>query len=87
MGALLVEPYEVERILADVDANCRNGFNDSSLAWHGMLLVFAAPCQPCGWVGREHGGSIPLAGVSSEILLRCTARFSRQSVLMWGLPP
>jgi hypothetical protein len=24
-----------------------------------MLLILAAPNQLCGWVGREHGGSIP----------------------------
>jgi hypothetical protein len=26
-----------------------------------MLLILVAPNQLCGWVGREHGGSIPLA--------------------------
>src|SRR5260370_3279578 len=59
-GAHLVEADEVERILADVDADCRNGFKAGGLAWHRMLLVFAAPCQLCGWAGQEHGGSIPL---------------------------
>src|SRR6266571_722603 len=47
-GALLVEPDEVECVLADVDADCRNGFKAGGLAWHGMLLVLAAPFQPCG---------------------------------------
>src|SRR6266568_4774803 len=64
-GAHLVEADEVERILADVDADCRNGFKAGGLAWHGMLLVFAAPCQLCGWAGQEHGGSIPLTATSA----------------------
>jgi hypothetical protein len=67
-GALLVQADEVERVLANVDADCRNGFKASGLAWHGMLLVLAAPFQLCGWVGREHGGSIPL----TDIPERCT---------------
>src|SRR6266516_2605935 len=61
-GAHLVEADEVERILADVDADCRNGFKAGGLAWHGMLLVLAAPCQLCRWAGQEHGESIPLDG-------------------------
>src|SRR6266568_7563766 len=86
-GAHLVEADEVERILADVDADCRNGFKAGGLAWHGMLLVFAAPCQLCGWAGQEHGGSIPLTAIdgsanifSSRITPR-TAGFSENPAL------
>ena len=63
IAPVLFEADEVERVLADVDADRRNGFSDSSLAWHGILLVMAAPDQLCGGVGREHGGSIALADV------------------------
>jgi len=59
--ALPVEANEVERVLADVDADCCNGFKAIGLACHGMLLILTAPDQRCGWLGREHGGSIPLA--------------------------
>jgi hypothetical protein len=38
-----VEADEVEHILAGVDPDCRNGFSVCSLAWHGMLLILAAP--------------------------------------------
>jgi hypothetical protein len=55
-----VEANEVERVLADVDADCRTGFKAGGLEWHGTLLVLAAPCHLCGWAGQEHGGSIPL---------------------------
>jgi hypothetical protein len=59
-GAHFVEADEVERGLADVDADCRNGFKAGGLEWHEMFLVLAAPCHLCGWAGQEHGGSIPL---------------------------
>jgi hypothetical protein len=51
----------VKRVLADVDAECCNGFKLIDLARHGMLLIRYPPDQLYGWVGREHGGSIPLA--------------------------
>ena len=37
---------EVERVLADVDTDCCNGFKADGLAWHGMPLVFASPVPP-----------------------------------------
>src|SRR5438477_9134297 len=46
-----------------------NGIILHAAAWHRMLLVFAAPCQLCGWAGQEHGGSIPLTEVEHSILL------------------
>jgi hypothetical protein len=60
INAIAVEADEVEGVLADVDADCCNGFTATGIAWHGMLLILVAPNQLCGWVGQEHGGSIPL---------------------------
>ena len=68
--ALLVEADEVERVLADIDADSCYGFNAIRLARHEILLVFAAPCQLRGWVGQEHGGSIPLATVGDQNVIR-----------------
>jgi hypothetical protein len=34
-----VETDEVERVLADVDADCCNGLKAIDSAWHGMLLI------------------------------------------------
>jgi len=31
--------------------------------WHGVLLVFGAPCQLPLLAGREHGRTIPLAAI------------------------
>jgi hypothetical protein len=30
---------EMERVLADVDADCCNGFKATGVVWHGMLLI------------------------------------------------
>jgi hypothetical protein len=53
----------VKRVLTNVDAECCNGFKLIDLAWHGMLLIRQPPEQLCSWVGREHGGSIPLPDI------------------------
>jgi len=37
--AIPVETDEVERVLADVDADCCNGFKAIDSVWHGMLLI------------------------------------------------
>jgi hypothetical protein len=57
--AISVEADEVERVLADVDADRCNGFKVTGVVWHGMLLILVAPNQLCGWAGQEHGGSMP----------------------------
>src|SRR5262245_17643671 len=64
-----VEADEVERVLADVDADCGNGFKATAVVWHGMLLILVAPNQLCGWLGHEHGGSIPLADIGPHLML------------------
>ena len=53
---------------ADVDADRRNGLKATGVAWYGMLLILVAPNQLCGLVGREHGGSIPLADMTLRVL-------------------
>jgi hypothetical protein len=37
--AIPVETDEMERVLADVDADCCNGFKVTGVVWHGMLLI------------------------------------------------
>jgi hypothetical protein len=37
--AIPVETDEMERVLADIDADCCNGFKASGVVWHGMLLI------------------------------------------------
>jgi hypothetical protein len=60
--AIPVETDEMERVLADVDADCCNGFKATGVvAWNAPDSV--APNQLCGWLGQEHGGSIPLADI------------------------
>jgi hypothetical protein len=48
--AALIQTDDVERVLADIDANDRN--RGIRLLGHGMLLVFGAPCQQ----GRSTAG-------------------------------
>ena len=52
----------MEDILAKIDAD--HGDAVMGLGGHGMAPRDAAPVQPSGWVGREHGRSIPLAVLS-----------------------
>jgi hypothetical protein len=57
----LIEAYNVERVLANVDA----GDGDCSVEFlrHSVLLVFGAPCQHLMLAGQEHGRTIPLADI------------------------
>jgi hypothetical protein len=48
--------HDVERVLADIDADHGIG-----CLRHGALLVFGAPCQLRLLLGLEHGRTIPLA--------------------------
>ena len=64
--AALIVPYDVERVLADIDSNhgdCAVGF-----LRHGVLLVFAAPSQLRSPAGPEHGRTIPLAAIQAHPL-------------------
>jgi hypothetical protein len=57
-GAARIAAHEVERVLADIDAD----HLDRSIGplRHGVLLVFGAPCQLRLLVGQEHDRTIPL---------------------------
>jgi len=61
-GTTLIVAYDVERILADIDAN--HGNCSVECLGHGVLLVFGAPCQLLSLAGQEHGRTIPLPGHS-----------------------
>jgi hypothetical protein len=51
--AITVEADEVKAVLADVDADCCNGFTVTGIAWHGMLLILVARTSyAAGW-GRS----------------------------------
>jgi hypothetical protein len=54
----LIETNDVERVLADIDAD----YGNCNLCWrrHGVLLVWA-PLASLSLVGQEHGRTIPLA--------------------------
>src|SRR5262245_11210075 len=43
--AFVVESDDMERVLADVDADRGDDVSAGSRAWHGMLLILAAPCR------------------------------------------
>src|SRR5262245_51341205 len=59
----LIETNNVERVLADIDAD--HGNRSVKLLRHGVLLVFGAPCQLRLLAGPEHGRTIPLADMTS----------------------
>src|SRR6201991_1212860 len=60
-GAARIVAYDVERVLADVDAD--HGDRGIGCLRHGVLLVFGAPRQLRSLAGPEHGRTIPLADV------------------------
>ena len=66
----LIETYDVERVLANIDAD--DGDCGVELLGHGVLLVFGAPCQRNLREGQAHGRTIPLSvsAASSELRLR-----------------
>src|SRR5208282_1616884 len=51
--AAFILPYDMERVLADIDAN--HGDCGIEILRHGVLLVFSAPGQHEMLVGQEHG--------------------------------
>ena len=57
--AALVEADDVERVLADVDAD--HGDLRCLLSWAWACSSDAAPCQRRSLTGQEHGRTIPLA--------------------------
>jgi hypothetical protein len=72
----LIETYDVERVLADIDAD--HGDHGIEFLRHSVLLVFGAPCQRNLLVGREHGRTIPLP--DSNIAVRVTAELSQRTL-------
>ena len=63
-GAPRIVAYDVERVLADIDAD--HGDRGIGCLGHGMLLVFGAPCQLRLLAGQEHGRTIPLADIAGQ---------------------
>ena len=62
-GATRIVAYDVERVLADIDAD--NGDRGIGYLGHGVLLVFGAPSQHSMPVGQEHGRTIPLTDLAA----------------------
>jgi hypothetical protein len=54
----LIEAYNVERVLANIDAG--DGGCSVEFLRHSVLLVLGAPCQRNLRAGQEHGRTIPL---------------------------
>src|SRR5215470_5238807 len=57
-GTALILANDVERVLADIDADY--GDCGAEFLRHGLLLVLRAPCQFLMPAGLEHGRTIPL---------------------------
>ena len=58
-GAARIVAHDVERVLADIDADHGDRGIGCCLR-HGVLLVFGAPCQLRWLAGQEHDRTIPL---------------------------
>jgi hypothetical protein len=67
-GTPLVEAYDVERVLPDIDAHY--GDRRADLLGHGVLLGFGAPSQLRLLAGQEHGRTIPLADITLRSVTR-----------------
>src|SRR5262249_15261342 len=61
--ATFIVPHHVKRVLADIDTD--HGDSRIKLVWHGVLLVFGAPCQLPLLAGPEDCRTIPLADIGS----------------------
>jgi hypothetical protein len=53
-GAALILANDVERVLADIDADC--GWRSIEFLRHGVLLVFWCPLPAYRWRGRSTAG-------------------------------
>jgi len=56
-GPAGITTHEVERVLADIDAD--HGDRCAQFLRHGVLLGLSAPCQLLVLAGSEHGRTIP----------------------------
>src|ERR1700746_164038 len=62
----LILPYDVERVLTNIDADHGDCAVVGSLR-HGVLLVFAAPSQLLSLAGRGHGRAVPFNGTLNVV--------------------
>src|SRR5262249_16636718 len=67
----LIETYNVERVLTDIDADHGNR-SKASQTW--VLLVFGAPCQPRVLAGQEYGRTSPLQERRDSATFICARR-------------
>src|SRR5262249_37856383 len=63
-GSALIVADDVERVLADIDADHSN--RSTEFLRHGVLLVWA-PLTSLSLVGQEHGRTIPLADLNRTV--------------------
>src|SRR5467141_4568679 len=63
-GAARIVAHDVERVLADVDAD--HGDRGIGCLRHGVLRVFGAPYKLRLLTGQEHGRTIPLAEIEQS---------------------
>src|SRR5262249_22477873 len=63
-GSTLIEAYDMERVLPDIDAHY--GDRRADLLGHGVLLGFGAPSQLRLLAGQEHGRTIPLPDLGGD---------------------
>src|SRR6516165_384093 len=61
-GTALILANDVERVLADIDADYGGRVVEFSVTWRAP--VFGAPCQHSLQAGREHGRTIPLGDLN-----------------------
>jgi hypothetical protein len=66
-GAARIVAHDVERVLADIDAD--HGDRSVGYLRHGVLLVLGAPCQLRLLAGQEHGRTIPLTDIGPNFSL------------------
>src|SRR5262245_36861723 len=71
-GSALIEAYDMERVLPDIDAHY--GDRRADLLGHGVLLGFGAPSQLRLLAGQEHGRAIPLPDLTCMIGLHPNSR-------------
>ena len=85
-GSTPILADDVERILTDIDAN-HAGDRTITLAGHGELLLFAAPCQRrslAGKLGEAHGELIEITTylTQDELAQMVMARRERVSTAL-----
>src|SRR5262245_37640005 len=77
-GTTLIVAHNVERVLADIDAD--DGNRSLGDPGHGVLLVGSPPCQLSSLTRQEHGRTIPLADVEPGTSACCSDRLDAPTV-------